>query len=42
VKEENWFFALKNHQDFLKKFYIDKPELIIPERRFAEVKSFVK
>lgn len=41
IKEKNRFFALKKYQGFLEKFYSDKPDFVIPERRFAEVKSFV-
>lgn len=41
IKEKNRFFALKKYQGFLEKFYRDKPDFVIPERRFAEVKSFV-
>jgi methionyl-tRNA synthetase len=41
IKEKNRFFALKKHQGFLEKFYSDTPDFVIPERRFAEVKSFV-
>jgi len=41
IKEKNRFFALKKYQKFLEKFYSDKPDFVIPERRFAEVKSFV-
>ena len=42
IKEQNWFFALKKYQSFLEKLYADKQDFIIPERRFAEVKAFVK
>lgn len=41
IKEKNRFFKLSNYQWFLEKFYTDKPDFVIPERRFAEVKSFV-
>lgn len=41
IKEKNRFFALKKYQGFLEKFYSDIPDFVIPERRFAEVKSFV-
>lgn len=41
IKEKNRFFALKKYQWFLEKFYHDNPDFVIPERRFAEVKSFV-
>ncbi len=41
IKEKNWFFKLSHYQWFLEKFYIDKPDFVIPERRFAEVKAFV-
>jgi methionyl-tRNA synthetase len=41
IKEKNWFFKLSNYQSVLEKFYRDKPNFVIPERRFAEVKAFV-
>lgn len=42
VKEENRFFWLSKYQWFLEKFYVDNDSFIIPDRRFAEVKAFVK
>jgi methionyl-tRNA synthetase len=40
--EENYFFALSKLSDDLKKLYIDKPELVIPEFRFNEMKAFLE
>jgi methionyl-tRNA synthetase len=42
IKEKNRFFALKKYQGFLEKLYSDRPDFVIPDRRFAEVKSFVE
>jgi methionyl-tRNA synthetase len=40
--EENYFFALSKLSDDLKKLYKDKPELVIPEFRFNEMKAFLE
>lgn len=42
IQEKNWFFKLTEYQEFLEKFYAKNPTFVIPERRFAEVKAFVK
>lgn len=41
IEEENYFFAFKKFQDRLLKFYEEKPDFVIPESRFREIKSFV-
>lgn len=40
--EENYFFALSKLEDKLKQLYSDKPELVIPDFRFNEMKAFVE
>lgn len=42
IKEKNRFFKLTKYQSFLEDFYVKNPSFVIPERRFAEVKAFVK
>lgn len=42
IEEENYFFALKKFNSFLKKLYKDNPWFVSPESRFNEVKSFVE
>ncbi len=42
VDEENYFFAFSKFEDKLKQLYTTNPNLVIPESRFGEIKSFVK
>lgn len=41
IKEKNWFFRLSKYEQFLKDYYRDHPDFVIPLNRFAEVKEFV-
>lgn len=41
IEEENYFFKLKDFEDFLKQTYKDMPDLVVPNSRYNEVKSFV-
>ena len=42
VEEENYFFKLSKYQDKLLDFYRENPDFVIPEKRFNEIRSFVK
>jgi len=42
IEEENYFFALKKFEDFLKNLYKKNPWFVFPQSRFNEVKSFVE
>lgn len=42
VEEENYFFKFSEFQEKLLEFYEEKPDFVIPEFRFNEVKNFVK
>lgn len=42
IDEENYFFAFSKFQERLLKLYEENPNLIVPESRFNETKSFVK
>lgn len=42
VEEENYFFKLSKYQDKLLDFYKENPNFVIPEKRFNEIRSFVK
>lgn len=41
IDEENYFFKLSALQDKLLEFYKSRPDFVIPEFRFNEVKAFV-
>lgn len=41
IKEKNWFFKLSKYEDFLKNYYKENSNFVIPENRFNEVKAFV-
>lgn len=41
IDEENYFFAFSKLEAKLKKLYEDKPDLVIPEFRFNEMKAFL-
>ena len=41
IREKNWFFRLSKYENALKKLYADRPDFVLPENRFAEVKQFV-
>jgi methionyl-tRNA synthetase len=40
--EENYFFAFSTFQEPLLKLYKEKPQFVVPEFRFNEVKAFVE
>lgn len=40
-KEENYFFRFSKYQDRLLKLYEDSPNLVIPDTRLKEIRSFV-
>jgi methionyl-tRNA synthetase len=42
VKEESYFFNLSKWQQKLLDFYEEKPDFVIPNSRYNEVKSFVR
>ena len=41
IEEENYFFKLTKFEDFLKNFYENNKDFVIPKSRFNEVKSFL-
>ena len=42
IEEENYFFKLKEFENFLKDLYKNNPDFVTPNSRFNEVKSFVE
>ncbi len=42
VDEENYFFKFSNYQEALLKLYKDRPDFVVPDYRFNEIKSFVE
>ena len=42
IEEENYFFKYSEFQEKLLKLYKDKPELVVPAKRFNEIKAFVE
>ncbi len=42
IKEENYFFRFSQFQKKLLKLYKENPTFVVPEKRFNEIKSFVK
>lgn len=42
IKEKNWFFRLSKYENFLKDYYKNNPDFVIPSNRFNEVIEFVK
>ncbi len=41
VKEESYFFRLKNYEEKLLKFYEDNPDFILPKAKAKEIVNFV-
>ena len=41
IKEQNWFFRLKNYEERLKKFFAERPDFVLPHYRFSEVKKYL-
>lgn len=42
ISEENYFFRFSNYEDDLLEFYKKNPNFVVPDRRFNEIKQFVK
>jgi len=42
IEEENYFFKLKEFENYLKNLYKNNPNFVSPSSRFNEVKSFVE
>ncbi|HSE57003.1 MAG TPA: methionine--tRNA ligase [Candidatus Paceibacterota bacterium] len=42
INEENYFFALSKAASLLKKLYEEKPNLVIPDFRFNEIRAFLE
>jgi len=40
-EEENYFFRFSNYQEKLLKLYEDRPDFVVPDYRFNEIKAFV-
>lgn len=41
IDEENYFFKFSECEQFLKEFYKDNPDFVVPSFRFNEIKAFV-
>lgn len=41
-EEENYFFKFSNYQDTLLELYKERPDFVIPDFRFNEIKAFVE
>lgn len=41
IDEENYFFKFSECENFLKDFYASRPDFVIPDFRFNEIKRFV-
>ncbi|MCE9585366.1 methionine--tRNA ligase [Candidatus Nomurabacteria bacterium] len=42
IKEENYFFKYSAFTEKLNKFYAERPDFVVPDFRFNEIKSFVE
>lgn len=42
IEEENYFFRFSKYQEKLLALYEKNPEFVLPEKKFNEIKSFVK
>lgn len=42
IEEENYFFRFSKYQDDLLKFYQENPNFVLSEKRFNEIKQFIK
>lgn len=42
IEEENYFFKFSNYQEKLLKLYRERPDFVVPESRFNEIKKFVE
>ncbi|MCI5051291.1 MAG: methionine--tRNA ligase [Candidatus Pacebacteria bacterium] len=41
IDEENYFFKFSKCENFLKELYKERPDFVVPDFRFNEIKSFV-
>jgi methionyl-tRNA synthetase len=41
IEEKNWFFRLSAYQDRLLALYDERPDLVLPDFRFNEARSFI-
>ena len=41
IEEENYFFRFSKYGEKLKKLYQDRPDFVIPDFRFNEIKAFI-
>jgi methionyl-tRNA synthetase len=41
-QEDNWFFRLSAFQDQLEKLYADRPDFVVPQKRYNEALSFIQ
>ncbi|MES2023416.1 MAG: methionine--tRNA ligase [Patescibacteria group bacterium] len=42
IQEENYFFKYSEFTDKLNKFYAERPDFVVPDFRFNEIKAFVE
>lgn len=42
IEEENYFFRFSNYQEQLLELYENHPDFVIPDKRFNEIKQFVR
>ncbi len=42
IEEENYFFRFSKYQEPLLKFYREKPNFVVPEGKYNEIRSFVE
>lgn len=42
IEEENYFFKFSAFQDYLRTFYMEHPDFVVPDFRFNEIKAFVE
>lgn len=42
ISEENYFFRFSNYEEELLQLYNDQPDFVLPQKRFNEIKQFVK
>ncbi|MDX6513312.1 MAG: methionyl-tRNA synthetase [Gaiellaceae bacterium] len=41
IEERNWFFRLSSFQDALLRLYDERPDLVLPDFRYNEARSFI-
>lgn len=42
VEEENYFFRFSNYEDKLLELYENRPDFVVPDKRFNEIRRFVE